>query len=206
MKDKMITVMRRLCQYYGKQEWWQSQNPVEDLLAMILIQRTTEQNARLALQKLQDSLSLEALVAMKTEELQSRIRSAGFFKQKAKTIQEVARYLLEQGGFEVVSQYSTNELRQCLLDLNGIGFETADVMLLYLFQRPVFIADEYARRLFARLNLGDYQRYEDMKQEIQPIVEQISVGELKEWHAVIDEHGKNFRRSKGQIDEAWLLE
>lgn len=205
MKTQMTQVLHRLMMHYGPQRWWDGENEVEDMLAMILIQRTTERNAQLAMANLIDVLDYEALLTLSEEDLQARIRPAGFYKQKSKTIRGVTRFLYERGGVSGLDELNTTTLRTQLLHLNGIGPETADVMLLYLFNRPVFVADEYARRLFRRLGLGDYEDYEQMRQAIQPLVADIPVAELQEWHAVIDEHGKAYRKAKDRLDESWLI-
>ena len=97
----------------------------------------------------------------------------------------------------------TETLRQNLLALKGVGQETADAMLLYLFDRKVFIADQYALRLFNRLGLSQAQSYTALRTECMPLMANISLKTAQEWHAVIDEHGKAFRRNP-QLDESWL--
>ena len=153
-QEEIQETLLRLCKHYGEQNWWQSDNKIEDLVSTILIQRTTEKNAKLALAGLMDVMTVEGILALPLEELQERIRPAGFFKQKSQTIRGLLIWLREVGGFEVLSKIGTEELRKQLFELKGIGPETADALLLYLFDRPVFISDEYARRLFRRLGFG----------------------------------------------------
>ena len=161
-QEKIQETLLRLCEHYGEQNWWQSDNKIEDLVSTILIQRTTEKNAKLALAGLMDVMTVEEILALPLEELQERIRPAGFFKQKSQTIRGLLIWLREVGGFEVLSKIGTEELRKQLLELKGIGPETADALLLYLFDRPVFISDEYTRRLFRRLGFGNFDTYNDM--------------------------------------------
>ena len=86
----------------------------------------------------------------------------------------------------------------------GVGEETADAMLLYIFERKVFIADQYAIRLLNRLNLSTAQTYKALHEECMPLVAKIPLETCQEWHAVIDVHGKAYR--KGFTNEQWLLE
>ena len=158
-QEKIQETLLRLCEHYGEQNWWQSDNKIEDLVSTILIQRTTEKNAKLALAGLMDVMTVEGILALPLEELQERIRPAGFFKQKSQTIRGLLIWLREVGGFEVLSKIGTEDLRKQLLELKGIGPETADALLLYLFDRPVFISDEYARRLFRRIGFGNFETY-----------------------------------------------
>ena len=160
-QEEIQETLLRLCKHYGEQNWWQSDNKIEDLVSTILIQRTTEKNAKLALAGLMDVMTVEGILALPLEELQERIRPAGFFKQKSQTIRGLLIWLREVGGFEVLSKIGTEDLRKQLLELKGIGPETADALLLYLFDRPVFISDEYARRLFRRLGFGNFDTYNE---------------------------------------------
>ena len=203
-QEKIQETLLRLSEHYGEQNWWQSDNKIEDLVSTILIQRTTEKNAKLALAGLMDVMTVEGILALPLEELQERIRPAGFFKQKSQTIKGLLIWLREVGGFEVLSKIGTEELRKQLLELKGIGPETADVLLLYLFDRPVFISDEYARRLFRRLGFGNFDTYNEMHAVYGNVLEALTLKQCQEIHAVIDEHGKVFSKSKGRLDESWL--
>ena len=201
----IITALNRLWDHYGPQRWWQSANKVEDLVAMVLIQRTTERNAVLAMDNLVDHLSLDSLINMPLEELQDKIRPAGFFSSKSQTIKLLAQFIVDRGGFDQFDKQDTESLRKDLLTLKGIGPETADAILLYIVDRPVLVADEYARRLFSRLGFGDYQTYDQLKKASLDLPRHVDLSTCKEWHAVIDEHGKEYRRLKGDIDESWLI-
>lgn len=203
-QEEIQEILLRLCEHYGEQNWWQSDNKLEDLVSTILIQRTTEKNAKLALASLMDIMTVEGILALSLEELQERIRPAGFFKQKSQTIRGILIWLREVGGFEVLSKIGTEDLRKQLLELKGIGPETADALLLYLFDRPVFISDEYARRLFRRLEFGNFKTYSEMHAVYGNVLEGLTLKQCQEIHAVIDEHGKAFSKSKGQLDESSL--
>ena len=151
-----------------------------------------------------DIMTVEGILALSLEELQERIRPAGFFKQKSQTIRGLLIQLREVGVFEVLARFGTEDLRKQLLELKGIGPETADALLLYLFDRPVFISDEYARRLFRRLGLGNFDTYNEMHAVYSDVLGGLTLKQCQEIHAVIDEHGKAFSKSKGQLDESWL--
>ena len=112
-----------------------------------------------------------------------------------------ALHAMELNTFEAIP---TEELRKELLSIKGVGEETADAMLLYIFERKVFIADQYAIRLLNRLNLSSAQTYKALREECMPLVAEIPLETCQEWHAVIDVHGKAYR--KGFTDEQWLLE
>ena len=200
-----IKVFNKLLAHYGKQYWWNDPNRITDWISMILIQQTTQENTEKALANLEGKLSVEALHAMELNTLQKYIRPAGFYKQKSTYIKALMEWYVAHGAslqkFEVIP---TEELRKELLSIKGVGEETADAMLLYIFERKVFIADQYAIRLLNRLNLSSAQTYKALREECMPLVAEIPLETCQEWHAVIDVHGKAYR--KGFTDEQWLLE
>ena len=198
-------VFNKLLAHYGKQHWWNDPNRITDWISMILIQQTTQENTEKALANLEGNLSVEALHAMELNTLQEYIRPAGFYKQKSTYIKALMEWYVAHGAslqkFEAIP---TEELRKELLSIKGVGEETADAMLLYIFERKVFIADQYAIRLLNRLNLSTVQTYKALREECMPLVAEIPLETCQEWHAVIDLHGKAYR--KGFTDEQWLLE
>ena len=198
-------VFNKLLAHYGKQHWWNDPNRITDWISMILIQQTTQENTEKALANLEGKLSVEALHAMELNTLQEYIRPAGFYKQKSTYIKALMEWYVAHGAslqkFEAIP---TEELRKELLSIKGVGEETADAMLLYIFERKVFIADQYAIRLLNRLNLSTAQTYKALREECMPLVAEIPLETCQEWHAVIDVHGKAYR--KGFTNEQWLLE
>ena len=198
-------VFNKLLAHYGKQYWWNDPNRITDWISMILIQQTTQENTEKALANLEGNLSVEALHAMELNTLQEYIRPAGFYKQKSTYIKALMEWYVAHGAslqkFEAIP---TEELRKELLSIKGVGEETADAMLLYIFERKVFIADQYAIRLLNRLNLSTAQTYKALREECMPLVAEIPLETCQEWHAVIDVHGKAYRR--GFTDKQWLLE
>lgn len=201
----VLNILNNLVTHYGEQHWWQAENRVRDCVSMILIQQSTQQNVEKALDNLAPYLTFPQLSEIELERLQELIRPAGFYKQKANYIKNITAFFADFNyDFTAFEKFSGETLRKMLLTVKGIGFETADVMLLYLFERNVFIADQYAIRLFKRLGLGDFQHYEAMRNVLQPLAEQATLKQCQEWHACIDEHGKAFRKNE-KIDETFLV-
>ena len=198
-------VFNKLLAHYGKQHWWNDPNRITDWISMILIQQTTQENTEKALANLEGKLSVEALHAMELNTLQEYIRPAGFYKQKSTYIKALIEWYVSHGAsLQKFQAIPTEELRKELLSIKGVGEETADAMLLYIFERKVFIADQYAIRLLNRLNLSSAQTYKALREECMPLVAEIPLETCQEWHAVIDVHGKAYR--KGFTNEQWLLE
>ena len=85
-QEEIQETLLRLCKHYGEQNWWQSDNKLEDLVSTILIQRTSEKNAKLALASLMDVMTVEGILGLSLEDLQERIRPAGFLSKSLKRL------------------------------------------------------------------------------------------------------------------------
>ena len=184
----------KLLRHYGPQRWWPGRSAFEVLTGAILVQRTRWQNAETALRNLaaENLLDPQALACCSTARLERLVRSAGFYRQKAWRLRVASRWLVQQGGIESLGRHSTTELRRRLLGVQGVGPETADCILLYVFQRPVFIADAYARRLFRRLGWISMSRetdYERLASQVHPLDEDTQF--FNELHALIVVHGQS---------------
>src|SRR5207248_11805292 len=98
--------------------------------------------------------------------LEQLIRSSGYFRQKAGRLKRFVEFLDRNYGGSLTKMFAqpTAELREQLLALNGVGPETADSILLYAGQHPVFVVDAYTRRLAVRHGiLDDKASYEDVR-------------------------------------------
>ena len=188
-----LEIHDRLLAAHGPQHWWPASERFEVIVGAVLVQRTTWRNAELAIDALrrQALLSPLALAGVDGKELERCIRSAGFFRIKAERLRLIARFLAESGGLDALASLSTDRLREILLGLKGIGEETADTILLYAFDRPVVIVDEYLRRLTHRLDsspspslIGDAVLRRLVLDEIR------DSGRLNELHALVVEQGK----------------
>ena len=200
-----IRILNLLVAHYGVQNWWEDENRIKDWVAMILIQRTTERNCNLALANLEGHFTTTQLLEMDLETLQELIRPAGFYKQKSVYLKELMEWYHGHGqSLEKFKEVATEDIRLELLSIKGVGPETADAMLLYIFERNVFIADTYAMRLFNRLGFGEYTTYAQLRADFNHLAEIVPYDLAKEWHAAIDVHGKAFGRSRGTLDESWL--
>jgi endonuclease-3 related protein len=143
-----------LLETFGPQGWWPARTRLEVILGAILTQNTTWRNATLALKNLRKAglLTWRAFRQASRKELESCVRPAGFYRQKARTIHHFADWLERTLGGSLVSLFSMQpaRARQHLLSLKGIGPETADAILLYAGRHPVFVADAYTRRVLSR--------------------------------------------------------
>jgi endonuclease III related protein len=185
---------KRLLAEYGPQGWWPAKGRLEVILGAILTQNTNWRNAASAIRQLREAglLNLRSLRGVNESELRSLIRSAGFFRQKARTIVTFVRWLEEhhEGSLRRMFKRPAEELRTALLKLRGLGPETADAILLYAGNRPVFVADAYTRRILARHGmLAENAGYTETQEFIHWQLER-DPRVYNEFHALLVEAGK----------------
>ena len=155
----LTTVFDRLLERFGPQSWWPADDTFEMMVGAILTQNTAWRNVELSIAALKEAqvLTPQGIDRVTLEELQSLIRSSGFFQRKSQCLKKLAAMICRdyQGdvGFFLGGDLLT--LRQRLLDQPGIGPETADCMVLYGGGLPIFVVDAYTRRIFSRLGLLD---------------------------------------------------
>ena len=185
-------VYQRLFRHYGPQHWWPADSPFEVMVGAILTQNTAWPNVERAIDalKARHCLSAEAILAAPVASLAQWIRPSGYFNVKARRLRDFCHWYRDAGELPALSRRDTDALRDALLSVKGIGPETADDMLLYAFQRPVFVVDAYTRRIFSRLGLLDgASGYEAIRarfeQELGPDVDLFN-----EYHALIVRHAK----------------
>lgn len=190
--DKLTELYDRLLDAYGPQHWWPAESAFEVIVGAVLTQNTSWKNVEKAIARLKatGNLDLDHIVALSQDDLAGLIRSSGFFNVKAKRLKNLCGWLQSQGGLDELAGWRTGKLRQSLLEINGIGPETADDILLYAFQRPVFVIDSYTRRLLGKLGLiqgtEDYETLRQMFESCLPPDHRL----YNEYHALIVRHAK----------------
>ncbi len=173
LKEALDEVYQRLYALYGPQNWWPAQTPFEVILGAILTQNTRWENVRMALDNLRAAAVLEpqAIAALDDTQLQELIRPSGFFRQKTATLRRMLQVLMDDyaGDVDAMLRGDTWHVRTRLLDIKGIGPETADSILLYGAQHPIFVIDAYTRRICSRLGLcgadASYAQVQEMFME-----------------------------------------
>lgn len=172
-------------------EWWEVEDPFFRCLGSVLVQRTTWHNAKQAIEglKRRGLTTPDAILQASEEELIAAIRPAGFYRSKVPAIRELCRFLLEAGK----NAGKASDLSDRLLRIRGIGPETADMILLYVFDQPVFIGDAYAERIASRWFGEDFAK-ERIREEV--LTEISDPGQLQLFHALLVELGKGFCRKR----------
>lgn len=193
-QDRIREVFDRLMAAFGPQGWWPAETPFETMVGAILTQNTAWTNVELAVGRLKAAGAMDAriLLDMPDVELQTLIRPAGTFRVKAGRLKAFLAYFVSRYGADVsrMMDVPTGRLREELLSVNGIGPETADCILLYALNRPSFVVDAYARRVFGRLGLVDPGiEYRDIKRRFEAALP-VDTEVYNEYHALIVALGK----------------
>ncbi|MDY6941916.1 MAG: endonuclease III domain-containing protein [Pseudomonadota bacterium] len=196
----LTTVYERLLTEYGRQHWWPAEERFEILVGAVLTQNTSWTQVEKAIATLRSvrCLTPEALLARTAVELGELIRPAGYYNVKARRLQALCHWFVESGGFAALESCPTESLRRGLLQVHGVGPETADSILLYAFSRAVFVIDAYTQRLFSRLGLiAGPMPYEALRAAVEshwPAGG--SVDQYGEYHALIVAHAKHICRPR----------
>lgn len=188
----LLKLYRRLYTAYGPQHWWPARTPFEVMVGAVLTQNTAWSNVERAIGNLRRArcLSAKSMLARPPAELATLIKPSGYFNIKERRLRSLCEWFLARGGLRRLRRYATPVLRADLLAVHGIGPETADDILLYAFDRPVFVIDAYTRRLFARLDLvAGGEHYEALRRGIEAVLEP-DVSLFNEYHALIVRHAK----------------
>jgi endonuclease-3 related protein len=163
----------------------------EVAVGAVLTQNTSWRNVEAALAVLRDDglLAPAGLMACTLRRLATRVRSSGYYRQKARKLKVLARCWSGLAAGKVPE-------RGELLALWGVGPETADSILLYAFHRPLFVVDAYTRRLLVRLGWAEgRESYGELQARFHAgLPAQTPL--YQELHALIVRHAKEHCRSE----------
>ncbi|WP_129410047.1 endonuclease III domain-containing protein [Marinitoga lauensis] len=172
--------------------WWPGNNKFEIMLGALLTQNTNWGNVEKSLENIKTNslMDPEKLYNLSLEKLEHLIKPSGFYKMKAKYVKNLLGWFKNyEFSFEKIAIKNKDELRNELLQIKGIGKETADSILLYAFDKLSFVIDAYTKRMFARLGFkikNDYDTYKLFFEENIP--EDLLI--YKNYHGLIVEHSK----------------
>ena len=213
----LLEIYDRLLAKTGPRNWWPTRHDsgkdegFEIVAGAILVQNTTWKNAERALVNLHelDIWGYTAVHEAPDTALVETIRSSGYYNTKTKKLKAFAQTIVENYGSsdKNLFAYDLPELRDRLLEIYGIGEETADDIILYAAKKPSFVMDSYTRRIVDRLGWNvagnkytDYQRLFESKLDI-------DVEMWGEFHAQLDGHAaKVCRKLNPRCAECVLLD
>lgn len=199
---RLRAVFDRLLERYGPQHWWPGDSPFEVMIGAVLTQNTSWTNVEKAMARLreEDLLDPGRLYGFPVSQLSILVRSSGYYNQKARRLKDLAAFVMERYGGDIrrMRGVPVKKLRPELLGVKGIGPETADSILLYALDLPVFVGDAYTRRmLFRHRWLEEGAGYDRM---VQVLTRRLPPDpELyNEYHALVVELGKRHCRTRPQ--------
>ncbi len=196
-----------LLEGYGKQYWWPADTSFEVMVGAVLTQNTAWSNVERAIDNLKQAgvLHQRRILELSKDELAQLIRPSGYFNIKAQRLHNLCRFLSENGGEYELRQIEMGRTREMLLSVNGVGPETADDIMLYALEQPVFVVDAYTRRIFSRLGVlqGD-EGYDEIRIGFEDALG-LNVSLFKEYHALIVRHGKETCKTKPHCDQCGLI-
>ena len=159
MRQRLMTIFEVLLSTFGPRHWWPGDSSLEVMVGAILTQNTSWRNVEKAVKNMKDQgvLDMTRLAEIDEGELAQIIRPAGFYNIKSRRLKTFITDFHRRfnGTIEGTAAVTTPELRNYLLAINGIGPETADSILLYALERPVFVVDAYTRRFLKNHGLHD---------------------------------------------------
>ncbi len=194
--SRIYNFYRKLYSYFGPQYWWPAKTPFEVMVGAVLTQNTSWQNVEKAIANLKKNKLLEPhkLHSLPKRRLAALIKSAGYYNIKAGRLKNFLGFLIKHygGKLNAMSLKDTLSLRQELLFVNGIGPETADSILLYALNKPVFVIDAYTKRILSR---HGFIREDATYEEVQNLFMQNLKNDVKlfnEYDALLVRLGKEF--------------
>jgi endonuclease III related protein len=195
----VVDLYNALFDAFGPQRWWPADTPFEVMVGAILTQNTGWTNVERAIDGLKAAslLQPDALALASPALLEQAIRPAGYYRQKAARLRLLADWFQAEwaGDVAALAAELTLKLRQMLLELNGVGPETADSILLYAVGKPVFVIDAYTIRIVGRVGLSaraDYAALQQLFQRNLPV----DIDLYREYHALLVALGKDYCRPR----------
>ena len=189
MKTLLIDIYKRLL----KQHWWPGESRIEIIIGAILTQGVRWEAVYKTIISLKENnlLTLQSLRDIDESRLAELIKSSVYFNQKTREIKGFVHYIFAnyEGDINKLFAQDTKDIKNELLSIYGIGQETADDIVLYAANKPVFIIDKYTKRILNRIGITiESNRYQDyQKLFMDNLDENVSI--FNEYHALLDEHG-----------------
>ncbi|MFC2059478.1 endonuclease III domain-containing protein [Chloroflexota bacterium] len=208
ISQALLSIYHRLMDCYGPQHWWPAPEPFEVMIGAILTQSAAWLNVEKAIANLRaaGALSPEGLRRLSLPELAVLIYPSGYYNAKALKLKSLANWLGQyyRDNLDALFASDTGHLRQRLLSVYGIGEETADSIILYAANQPIFVIDAYTRRIINRIGLApesnSYTAYQALFMDNLPLDARL----FNEYHALLVCLAKNICRKSPLCQQCCL--
>jgi endonuclease-3 related protein len=209
LSEQLNDIYNLLFARFGPQHWWPGETQFEIIIGAILTQNTNWANVEKAITNLKKAnvLTSDRLHRLDIKNLADLIRPAGYYNIKAKRLKNFLNWFADNYNLQLsrLESVPTDQLRSELLSVKGIGPETADSILLYALNRPVFVIDAYTARICSRHHLidegADYDEIKDLFESHLPADIQL----FNEYHALLVRLGKDFCKPTPKCDTCPLV-
>jgi endonuclease III related protein len=196
----LMTYYHALRERFGHRQWWPAETPFEVCVGAVLTQNTAWKNVVKAITNLKeaDVLQPEKIYELSLDKLADLIKPSGYYNVKAQRLMNFVRHLMENHGGDLflLLNLPQDSLREQLLSIKGIGKETADSIILYAAQKPIFVIDAYTKRILLRHGLvpenADYDSTQNLFEE--NLVK--NVGLFNDFHAQLVALGHHHCKKK----------
>jgi len=204
----LMEIYNLLLSSFGPQNWWPAETELEMMVGAVLTQNTSWNNVEKAILNLKEKslLSIQNLSQIPSSLLAEYIRPSGYYNLKAKRLKNLINCIVNKYNGDITTLFSldTETIREELLMVKGIGLETADSIVLYGAERPLFVVDTYTHRIVTRHGLIEEEAgYNDLQSFFMDNLSH-DVDLFKEFHALIVKTGKDFCRKKPRCSECPL--
>ena len=208
ISQTLLHLYHQLINRYGPQHWWPADEPFEVIVGAILTQSAAWTNVERAIANLKaaKALSPKALRQLSLSEIARLVHPCGYYNAKALKLKSFAYWLGEKYNDDLHKLFAnaTDHLRQQLLSIHGIGQETADSIILYAANQPMFVIDAYTRRIISRIGLtpdrNSYSAYQSLFMNNLPA----DVSLFNEYHALLVYLGKKVCRKQPLCQQCCL--
>jgi endonuclease-3 len=194
--EKILRILRKT---FTMPKWISSDNdPFKTLIVTIISQNTSDRNTAKAFENLSNKFKMtpEALANAETDQIEECLKVGGLYKNKAKTIKQISKIILEEyhSDLEPILSLPLEEARETLMQLPGVGPKTADVMLLFCGERPTIPVDTHVNRVSKRLGLAsadaDYEAVREALQTTYNPKDYLAV------HVLLISHGRKYCKAR----------
>lgn len=201
-RETLTEIYELLFDAFGPQKWWPGDTPFEIIAGAVLAQNTNWINVEKAIANLKSAeiLNPQGLRDIALPRLAELIRPAGYYNLKSRRLKNLVNWLFEdyEGEVENLRSVYTDRLRTELLSVKGVGCETADSILLYALDRPIFVVDAYTARIAIRHGLIEQDAgYEQLRELFESNLPE-GVPLFNEYHALLVRAGKEFCKPKAR--------
>jgi len=202
--ENIAHVIATLTKNYQIENWWPHETNFEIIIGAILVQRTKWANVEKALSNLKNSSLTDpaSINEAPIDSIEKDIRATGFFRLKSKRLKDLSHIIMESfdGDEKAFLEQGMDEAKEMLLSIKGIGLETAETILLYAGNYPLFISDTYAKRIFSRIGIFNGLRDKDVQKHFIGTYGQNPMP-YKDLHSAIVIHCQNVCKKKPECSK-----